>query len=92
MTSYGDIKTMKRNVLLIPHLSLYSQKFPAGRGSFFGPGSETKWYSTNKERPGGKWDRVAELKMVNFGESGHPDFGATSPFSRGMLKSKGGEK
>ena len=26
MTSYGDMKTMKRNVLLIPHLCLYSQK------------------------------------------------------------------
>ena len=26
MTSYGEIKTMKRNVLLIPHLCLYSEK------------------------------------------------------------------
>ena len=26
MTSYGELKTMKRNVLLIPHLCLYSQK------------------------------------------------------------------
>ena len=26
MTSYGDLKTMKRNVLLIPHLCLYLQK------------------------------------------------------------------
>ena len=26
MTSYGDLKTMKRYVLLIPHLCLYSQK------------------------------------------------------------------
>ena len=32
MTSFGEIKTMKRNVLLVPHLCLYSQKrFPAGR-------------------------------------------------------------
>ena len=28
--------------------------------------------------------------MIKFGESGHPVFRATSPFSRGMLKSKGG--
>ena len=55
-------------------------------------GSERKWYSTNKERPGSKWDRVAELMMIKFGESGHPVFRATSPFSRGMLKSKGGGK
>ena len=26
MTSYGDIKTMKRNVLLMPHLCLSSKK------------------------------------------------------------------
>ena len=28
--------------------------------------------------------------MIKFGESGHPVFRVTSPFSRGMLKSKGG--
>ena len=28
--------------------------------------------------------------MINFGESGHPVFRATSPFSREMLISKGG--
>ena len=30
--------------------------------------------------------------MVKFGESGHPVFRATSPLSRGTLKSKGGVK
>ena len=35
---------------------------------------------------------VAELMMIKFGESGHPVFQATSPFFRGMLKSKGGGK
>ena len=39
-----------------------------------------------------KWDRVAELMMIKFGESGHPVFRATSPLSRGTLKSKGGGK
>ena len=73
-------------------VSLLARRFLAGRWSFLGPGSETKWYSTNKERPGGKWDRVAELMMIKFGESGHPVFRATSPFSRGMLKRKGGGK
>ena len=64
--------TMKRNELLIPHLCLHSKKrFPAGRWSFLGPGSEIKWYSTDKERPPGEWDRVAELMMIKFGESGH---------------------
>ena len=40
-------------------MSLFAKRFPAGQWSFLGPGSEIKWYSTNKERPGGKWDRVA---------------------------------
>ena len=89
MTSYGELQTMKENVLLMPQLCLYSQKdFQQDVGHV----SETKWCSSNKERPGGKWDRVAELMMIKFGESGHPVFRATSPFSRGMLKSKGGGK
>ena len=36
--------------------------------------------------------RVAESMMIKFGESGHPVFRATSPLSRGTLKSKGGGK
>ena len=65
-------------------VSLFAKRFPAGRWSFLGPGSKKKWYSTN--------DRVAELTMIKFGESGHPVFRATSPFSRGTLKRKGGGK
>ena len=91
MTSYGEIKTMKRNVLLIPTLvSLFAKRFPAGRWSFLGPGSEKKWYSTYNERPRGEWDRVAELMMIKFRESGHLVFRATSSLSRGTLKIKGG--
>ena len=37
-------------------------------------------------------DRVAELMMIKFGESGHQVFRATSPLSRGTLKSKGCRK
>ena len=64
---------MKRNVLQIPHLCLYLEKrFPAGRWSFFGLGSETQWYSTYNERLGGEWDKVAELMMIKFGELSEP--------------------
>ena len=70
-------------------VSLFAERFPAGRWSFLGTGSETKWYATGKERPGGKWDRVADLMMIKFGESGHPVFRATSPLSWGTPKSKG---
>ena len=46
---------MKRECIANSTLvSLFAKRFPAGRWSFLGPGSETKWYSTNKERPGGK--------------------------------------
>ena len=31
---------------------VFANRFPAGRWSFLG-GSEKKWYSTDKERPGG---------------------------------------
>ena len=41
-------------------------------------------------KPQGEWDRVAELTMIKFAESGHPVFRSTSPLSRGVLKSKGG--
>ena len=51
-----------------------------------------KWYSTHDSKPQGEWDRVAELMMIKFGESGYPVFRATSPLSRGTLQSKGGGK
>ena len=73
-------------------VSIFAKRFPAGRWSFLGLGSEKKWDSTDKERPGGEWDKVAELMMIKFGESGHPVCRATSPFSRGTLKSKGSGK
>ena len=73
-------------------VSIFAKRFPAGRWSFLGPGSEKKWYSTCINRPQGEWDRVAESIMIRFGESGHPVFRATSPLSRGTLKSKGGGK
>ena len=44
------------------------------------------------DRPQREWDRVAESMMIKFSESGHPVFRATSPLSRGTLKSRGGGK
>ena len=73
-------------------VSLFARRFPAGRWSFLGPGSEKKCYSTYIDRLVGEWDGVAELMMIKFGESGHPVFRATSPLSRGTLKRKGGGK
>ena len=72
--------------------SIFAERFPPGRWSFLGPGSEKKWYSTYIDRPPGEGDRVAELMMIKFGESGHPILRDTSLLSRGTLKNKGGGK
>ena len=73
-------------------VSIYAKRFSPGRWSFLGPGPEKKWYSTHESKPQGEWDRVSELMMIKFSESGNPVFRATSPLSRGTLKSKGGGK
>ena len=67
-------------------MSVFAKRFPAGRRSFLGLGSEKKWYSIYIKRPQGEWDRVAEVMMIKFRESGHPVFRATSPLSRGTPK------
>ena len=41
------------------------------QGDLLGPGSEKKWYSTHDSKPQREWDRVAELMMLTFTESGH---------------------
>ena len=56
--------------------------------SFIGPGSEKKWYSSENS-PQGAWDDIAEQMLLEFAESGHLVFRATTPLSRGILKSKG---
>ena len=73
-------------------VSLFARRFGAGQWSFLGPCSENKWYSISEDSPQGEWDKMAEKMMVTFAESGHPVFRATSPLSRGELKSKGGEQ
>ena len=59
-----------------------------GQWSFIGPGSEKKWYSSENS-PQGAWDNIAEQMLLEFAESGHPTFRATTPLSRCILKSKG---
>ena len=39
--------------------------------------------------PQGIWDHIAEKMLVEFAESGCPIFRATTPLSRGQLRSKG---
>ena len=63
--------------------------FGAGQWSFIGPGSEKKWYSIKEDSPQATWDNIAEKMLLEFAESGCPIFRATSPLSRGQLRSKG---
>ena len=69
-------------------VKVLARKFGVGQWSFIGPGSEKKWYSAENS-PQGAWDNIAEELLLEFAESGHPTFRATTPLSRGQLKSKG---
>ena len=70
-------------------VSLYARRFGKGQWSFIGPVSEKKWYCISEDSPQGVWDNTAERMLVEFAESGCPIFRATSPLSRGRLKSQG---
>ena len=70
-------------------VSLQARRFPKGQWSFIGPGSEKKLYSIKEDSPQGIWDKIAERMLLEFAESGCPIFRATTPLSRGQLKSKG---
>ena len=66
----------------------FAKRFGIGQSFFIGPGSEKKWYPSENS-PQGAWDHVAEDMLLEFAKSGHPIFRATTPLSRGKLKSKG---
>ena len=97
MSMFNDIswrskdnkKECESNAQLV---SPFARRFGAGQCSFLGPGSEKKWYSVSEDSPQGEWDKMAAKMMVTLAESGHPVFRATSPLSRGTLKSNGGGK
>ena len=69
-------------------VSLYERRFGKGQWSFIDPGSEKKWYCISEDSPQGIWGKIAERMLLEFAESGCPIFRATSPLSRGQLKSK----
>ena len=67
----------------------YVRRFMRGHWSCLGHGSEKKLYGTHVNKPDGGWDRTAESMMLNFAESGHPVFRASSALARVELRSKG---
>ena len=82
----------EESISLTRVVSIYAKKFGTGQWSFIGPGSQKKWYSLEENSPQGISDNMAERMMLEFAESGHRIFRATSPLSRGRLKSKGHKK
>ena len=60
-----------------------------GQWSFIDPGCEKKWSSMKEDSPQGTWDNIEEKMLLEFAESGCPNFRATTPLSRSQLRSKG---
>ena len=97
MSMFNDIscgsrdneKECESNAKLV---SLYAKRFGKGQWSFIGPGSEKKWYCISEDSPQGVWDNMAERMLLEFAESDSPIFRASSPLSRGRLRSKGHAK
>ena len=80
---------MKKNACQVPISFLYMQRdLEKGQWTFTGPVSEKKWYSIFEDSSQGAWDTMAERRMLEFAESGHPIFRTLSPLPRGRLKSK----
>ena len=71
-----------------PSVAHYARRFPRGRWSILGPGSEKKWHGTYSDEPDGAWDKTAEQRMMNFAETSRPIFRASSALERGELRSK----
>ena len=83
MTSPVTEKATKMNVWQMPESSKYLREdLVLDNGHLLDQGSEKKWYSA-ENRPQGAWDNIAEEMLLEFAESGHPTFRATTPLSRG---------
>ena len=91
-TSQGDQWTTRKNASQMLNSFIYFQQdLEQDNGDSLGLDLR-RWSSTSEDSPQCEWDRVAEKMMLTFAENGHPVFRATSPLSRGVLKSKGGGK
>ena len=73
-------------------VSLFAKRFGTGHWSFLGPGSEKSGILSVMRQSTRSMGQHCWKDDVQFGERGHPVFRATSPLSRGQLKSKGGGK
>ena len=68
-------------------VKVLARRFGVGQWSFVGPGSEKKWYSA-QHSPQRAWDNIAEEMLLEFAESRHPTFRATTPLSTVFSRAK----
>ena len=61
-------------------------------GTWIRRGSEKKWYGTYSDKPDGILDETAEKMMIEFSETAHPIFRASSAFEGAELRCKEGSK
>ena len=66
--------------IIFMSMSDYARKFAHGHWSFLRSGSEKKWHWTHVQKFDGELDKIAEIMMLNFGESGHHIFRGSSAF------------
>ena len=91
MSMYNDIvwkekRNTERCEFYSQTVANYARRFHRGRWSFLGPGSEKTWYGTCSDQPDGSWDETAEQMMMNFADTNHPIFRASSALERGTKK------
>ena len=67
-------------------VTILARKFGIGQLSFIGPGSEKKSMEENSAQR--IWDQIADEMLLEFAESGHPIFRATTPLSGEISKAK----
>ena len=69
----------------MPESSKYLREdFVLDNGHLLDQVLKRKWYSSENS-PQGAWDNIAEQMLLEFAESGHPTFRATTPLSRGVF-------
>ena len=88
----ADLETIKtfRKITSVKSAQFFTRRnLVLDNGHLLNPGSEKKWYSAEENSPQGAWDHIADEMLLEFAESGHPIFRATTPLSRGKLGNKG---
>ena len=87
MTSPVTEKAIKKNVWQMQESSKYlRENLVVDNGHLLDQVLKRSGILQNS--PQRAWDNIAEEMLLEFAESGHPTFRATTPLSRGILKNK----